>query len=142
MTEYPERLPKNLLPVSTFTFTTKGVDDVKKDCSLQLEALGERIKRISDKFTITLEGRPFNMIDRILDVCRDEDELKGISKGLGRVAEIISKYDSLEAKMNILDLIEKDPNWFMWAFGNFEAEVENDIAKLDQLLEEVEEYES
>lgn len=137
---YPERLPKDLAPVSTFTFSTNGVEDVKKDCNLQLEALGERIKRISDKFTVTMNGQQFNLIDKILDVCRDEEELKGLSKGLGRVAEIIAKYDSLNAKVKILDVIADDPNWLMWAFGSFEADLEKDLAQLDQVLE-MEDYE-
>lgn len=135
MTAYPERVPKNLAPVNTFTFTTKGVEDIKKDCDLQLSALGERIKRISDKFTVTMNGQPFNLIDKILDVCRDEDELKGLSKGLDRVAEIIAKYDALDARVKILDVISEDPNWLMWAFGNFEAELEKDLASLDKVLE-------
>lgn len=138
MTDYPERRPASLKPVESFHFSLKGMEDTKRECDLQLSALGERIKRIAEKKTVTMNGQPFNIIDKILDICRDKAELKGLAQGIDRVAEIIERYDELDARARILDIIEKDPTWLAWAFGDFESELEADLANLDIKLSEIE----
>jgi hypothetical protein len=95
---------------------------------LQIEALETRIDTIIKRFTI--DGNP--ILGAILQLSHDKGELAGLSKGLGRLSEIIEPYDELLKRKSLVDIAEKDPNWLAWAFGDFDDEIDDAVKKLLQ----------
>lgn len=132
MSDHPEPQPNALTPIDRFVFSKRSISDAKADCELQLEALKARIDKINENFVITLsDGRgEMTIIDKILDLTHDTEQLKGVAKGLARVADIIGSYDDVNERMQVLNLAKKNFNWFTANFGDFDAEVENALTQL------------
>jgi hypothetical protein len=117
---YPEKLPNNLQPVENFTFTLAGVSHAREQIGLQRDALYSRIDKIIENFQ--LDGKP--VIAWILNLGHDKEQLKGVSKGLDRVADLINDLDDLERKEITLETAESHPDWFAGALGDFSTVVE------------------
>jgi hypothetical protein len=109
--------------VSSFRFNPNAGIFAKNEIDLQIEALKMRIENIVNKFP--LKGMP--VIEMILSISHDKEELIGLSKGLGRVAELVGPLEQLEKRREVLDIAESDPNWLAWAFGDFDSEVDEAI---------------
>lgn len=126
MTAQPshERLPNT--PIDSFKFSSSSASFAKAEIELQLEALEIRIDNIVKKFTV--EGNP--VLGLILQLTHNKEELAGLSKGLGRLADLIGPYDELQQRKQLLDIAEKDPNWLAWAFGDFDHEIDEALNKL------------
>jgi hypothetical protein len=60
----------------------------------------------------------------------DKETLKGLSKALDRVADLIEIKDNLSSKLKIINLAEKDPSWFAYTFGDFSSSIDSDISTL------------
>jgi len=131
--EYPEIIPPDLTPIDKFTFSIDAAKGAKTDLDLRLEAARERLSKIVDRFSVELQGQTVPVINKILTLTHDPEELMGLSTGLARVASFIKELDELEDKQKILEVIEKDPSWFTWAFGDFTSEVED----VDEALKEL-----
>jgi hypothetical protein len=119
----PEALPDNLDPVSKFTFNASLAADAKAANDAMIDAMQNRIDKIIDLFTVS----DIPVIRGILGVSHDKDELKGLAKGLDRVADLIGVLDELELRKKILEYAEADPTWFASAFADLESEVERVI---------------
>jgi hypothetical protein len=119
-----ERLPNT--PINSFKFNSSSASFAKAEVELQIEALETRIDNIVKKFTV--EGNP--VLGLILQLTHNKEELAGLSKGLGRLADIIGPYDELQQRKQLLEIAEKDPNWLAWAFGDFDQEIDEAIVKL------------
>jgi len=112
-------------PINSFRFNSSSASFARAEVELQLEALEIRIENIVKKFTI--EGNP--ILGLILQLTHDQEELAGLAKGLGRLADLIGPYDELQQRKQLLDIAEKDPNWLAWAFGDFDEEINETIKK-------------
>jgi hypothetical protein len=139
MEQHPtDKVPENVTGYNKFMFDVAAVPAARRECQLQLDALEERLRRITEHFKVC--NGQFTLIDRITQITQDPAELRGLAKGLERVADdIIGPLTQLRERVQILDLAEKDPRWFSWAFGDFSDEVDKalkDFEDLDQLLGE------
>jgi hypothetical protein len=135
--QYPDTPPKDLKPIDSFTFNIGAIETAKKDTDLQIQALEVRIERIVDKFqaTVTQGGmsQRVPVLSHIISVCRNSEDLKGLALGLERIADLVPALDLLQDQKRVLDLAEKNPSWFAWAFADFETEFE---ASLDKFIED------
>jgi hypothetical protein len=60
----------------------------------------------------------------------DKETLKGLSKALDRVADLIEIKDNLHSKLKIIEHAEKDPSWFASTFGDFSDSIDKDLQNL------------
>ena len=125
MTNQPSHEGLPVSPIKSFKFSTTSASFAKQEMELQIEALETRIDTIIKRFTI--DGNP--ILGAILQLSHDKGELAGLSKGLGRLSEIIEPYDELLKRKSLVDIAEKDPNWLAWAFGDFDNQVDEAIDK-------------
>ncbi|GEM_PF-1683978 len=128
MTNQPSHEGLPVSPIKSFKFSTTSASFAKQEMELQIEALETRIDTIIKRFTI--DGNP--ILGAILQLSHDKGELAGLSKGLGRLSEIIEPYDELLKRKSLVDIAEKDPNWLAWAFGDFDDEIDDAVKKLLQ----------
>ena len=119
----PEQYDKDM---TSFTFSLKLALEAKKDISEKVDMLSERIDRIVEHFTI--EDIP--IIKPILNITHSRKELKKLAKALDRVADIIEHHDALTQKLKVIELAEKEPNWFASAFGDFQGDIDSTISNL------------
>jgi hypothetical protein len=112
--------------MTSFTFSLKLALEAKKDISEKVDMLSERIDRIVEHFTI--EDIP--IIKPILNITHSRKELKKLAKALDRVADIIEHHDALTQKLKVIELAEKEPNWFAAAFGDFQGDIDSTISNL------------
>jgi hypothetical protein len=87
----------------------------------------DRIDKIVDHFT--LDDMP--VIKFILNISENREDLKKVGKALDRVADLIEARNELVPKLKIIELAEKDPNWFALTFGDFSVDVD---LELDNIL--------
>jgi hypothetical protein len=125
LTNQPSHEGLPVSPIKSFKFSTTSASFAKQEMELQIEALETRIDTIIKRFTI--DGNP--ILGAILQLSHDKGELAGLSKGLGRLSEIIEPYDELLKRKSLVDIAEKDPNWLAWAFGDFDNQVDEAIDK-------------
>lgn len=118
---YPEKRPTGISPINRFTFSVSAVSVAQKDTQLQIEALEERIQTIIKAKGI-INDMP--ILSHILSMTRDQETLKGLAKGLDRVADLVGPLDELKSKKAVLELAETNPEWFAWAFGDFDEPIE------------------
>lgn len=120
--QYPEQVPTDLKPIDSFKFQISSVSQVQEDNRMAVEALEIRLKKLTEKLG-TIKDIP--ILTYILQISHDRTELKNLAKGLDRVAEFIGDLDQAKDKQSVLDLVEKDPLWFYWAFGGFKSEIDD-----------------
>lgn len=116
----PETLPETMLPPTKFMFTTKLVEDAKRENDQLIEHYRERVRKISS----TLAINDMQIIPGILSITHDKEELKRLAKGIDRVADLQTILDELETRGTVLEYAEKDPVWFAAAFADLEHEVD------------------
>jgi hypothetical protein len=126
MSSYPEKIPNSLTPVNSFYFNLESSREVKKQLESQISNLNDRIDKIVDHFTV----QDIPIIRLILNASEDREELKKLSKALDRIADLIDARNQLLPKLEVIKVAEKDPNWFAWTFGDFAADIDNDIENI------------
>lgn len=128
---YPEKIPSSVNSLNSFYFNLDSSKHVKKEIENQLSILNDRIDKIVDHFT--LEDMP--VIRFILNISENREDLKKVGKALDRVADLIEARNELLPKLKIIELAEKDPNWFALTFGDFsvslDLELDNILGDLD-----------
>lgn len=125
MSEHPESIPE---PVSydRFPFSAKASLGVQSELQSQLQTLNERIDKIASN--VLVGDMP--LIRFVLQTSHDKNELKKFAKAVDRVADLIEAVDQLESKLKIIDVAQKDPAWFAFAFGDFSQEIDKDINEI------------
>jgi hypothetical protein len=128
---YPEKIPSSSKSSNSFYFNLESSKHVKKEIQNQLSILNDRIDKIVDHFT--LEDMPVSKF--ILNISENREDLKKVGKALDRVADLIEARNDLLPKLRIIELAEKDPNWFALTFGDFsvnlDLELDNILGDLD-----------
>jgi len=127
MSLYPEKVPSTE-PIRNFQFSIEAGLAAKAEIAAQIDNISERIDKIIDHFSV--DDMP--VIRFILNMTHDKETLKGLSKALDRIAELVEVHDNLTSKMKIIEHAEKDPSWFACTFGDFSSSFDNDLT--DRLL--------
>jgi hypothetical protein len=125
MSDYPEIVPE-VANLDKFTFSLNASKPVKKQIESELNNLQTRIEKISD--AVTVGDMP--LVRFILQASHDRKELKKLAKAIDRVADLIEIHDKLQNKLNVIEIAEKDPNWFALAFGDFSEQLDKDILSI------------
>ena len=63
----------------------------------------------------------------ILNMTHDKEIIKGISKALDRVSDLVEHHDNLSSKLKVIEHAEQDPSWFAYTFGDFSSSIDNDL---------------
>lgn len=121
-----ENKPKGSFPIKTFNFNLDSSLETKKEIKSQLSSINDRIEKIVDHFQID----DFPVVQVILNMTHDKETLKGVSKALDRVADLIEIKDNLHSKLKIIEHAEKDPSWFASTFGDFSESIDKDLQNL------------
>lgn len=124
---YPEEKPDHG-PLDSFVFSLKAGKSAERDLNLRIQALEERIDRITKR--VEINGIP--LLHHILGLTHDQDDLELLGKAILRVAELMPELDELKKRKAIVDLTMSDPNWVAATFADFTAEVENMTAASEE----------
>lgn len=122
---YPEKLP-NTKPIKRFIFDLESSMQAKEEIDNQIFTIEERIDKIIQHFTI--DDLPIIRI--ILNMTHDNETLKGLSKALARVADLVQILDNLSSKQKIIEHAQTDVNWFASTFGDFTSTLDKDLEDL------------
>lgn len=122
MTSYPEKVPQSA-PIKNFYFNLDAAAESKQEINNQISVLEDRIEKIIQHFTV--EDMP--VIRLILNMTHDKEILKGLSKALDRVSDLVEHHDNLTSKLKVIEQAEKDPSWFAYTFGDFSSMIDNDL---------------
>lgn len=122
MTSYPEKVPQSA-PIKNFYFSLDAAADSKSEIKNQISNLEERIEKIIQHFAI--DDMP--VIRFILNITHDKEMLKGLSKALDRVADLVEHHDNLSSKLKVIEHAEKDPSWFAYTFGDFTFNIDKGL---------------
>ena len=112
--------------INNFTFSMALAKETKKDLQSKSESLNERISNISNN--VIINDMP--VIQAVLQFTRSKKDLKKLSKALDRIADIIEVHDQIQDRLKVIQLAEKDPNWFVSAFGDFSKEIDDTIISI------------
>lgn len=121
---YPELIPTKSKQI---VISLNAIPASKAELESKMSEIEARLDKLNQKFT--LGGFP--LIDQILKISHDKTEIKGLSQGLGRAADLIFLLDALEDKKRVLCSLETDPDWFALAMSDVDAKLE----ELDKGLE-------
>jgi|688.fasta_scaffold775105_2 hemoglobin-like flavoprotein len=123
MSESSNRQSKSSFPIKTFQFNLDSSNETKKEIKSQLSSIDERISKIIEHFQID----DFPVVQVLLNMTHDKETLKGLSKALDRVADLVEVKDNLLAKLKVIEHAETDPSWFASTFGDFSEDLDNQI---------------
>jgi hypothetical protein len=112
--------------INNFTFSMALAKETKKDLQSKSETLNERINTISNN--VIVNDMP--LVQAILQVTRSKKDLKKLAKAIDRIADIIEVHDQIQDRLKVIQLAEKDPNWFVSAFGDFSEEIDDTILNI------------
>ena len=126
MSGYPEVKPEGVGSMESFKFSLAASDHAREDVGLRIEALETRLRRIEDKCMVTIQGQKAPLLANILGLNRNKAELKALAAGLDRAADLVEELDKLKAQEGVLEMAKADPNFFAWAFSDFDHAI-NDI---------------
>lgn len=130
MSSYPDKIPDSE-PLDKFTFSLAASEEMKSKLQSEYDAIQIRIDKLFSE--VLLDGLP--ALKLIAEYSHNKKDLKRLAKALDRFADLIDHQDALKAKLNIINVAHKDPNWFALAFGDFSSEIDNDIDSIFNLGE-------
>ena len=119
----PEELPQGLVPRKSFMFTTKLLEEQKRENQALIDSYQGRVDKICE--ALTMNNTP--VIPALLHVTSEKDVLKRLAKGIDRVADLVEVLDELKTRQKVLEYAEQDPVWFAAAFADLEHEVSSSI---------------
>lgn len=123
--QYPEAIPSGIAPIEeqSFKFDIKASEDTKKELKSEIEALEERLSRLTRRKELEIKGIP--ILPQLIGITQDEQELRRLGKALIRVSELVPRLEYLNKKLTVIETAETDPRWIMATFGDFSSEVED-----------------
>lgn len=117
---YPETPPANYSPPEKFVFSLRAGAESRADITQRIAAIEERVDRIVNSVQIE-EGQ---LMAPILRLTQNEADLRQLGEALVRVAPMMGELARYRAQLSVFQLAEDDPNFFMWAFGDFTDETQ------------------
>lgn len=119
---HPEEQP-DLPPLSSFTFSLEAGKSASHDLDLQIEALRNRISRISGK----VEINGMAALQALLGLTHDQHKLTVLGKALVTVAPLIAQLDELESRKKVIEFAVNEPQWLAATFADLSDDVDNVI---------------
>jgi Trm5-related predicted tRNA methylase len=111
-----------------FNFSFALAQKAKSDLQDQHEKLLERISNIVESEKFHVNGFP--VLKNIIGLQPKKVDLMRLSKALERLADLVEMFSEIDKKVNLIDVVESNPNWFAVTFGDFSKEIDQDIEKL------------
>jgi len=121
---HPDEHP-NVPPLSSFTFSLEAGKSASHDLDLQIEALKNRIGRISGK----VEINGMAVLQALLGMTHDQHKLTVLGKALITVAPLVKQLDDLENRKSVVEFAVNEPQWLAATFADLTADVDNVIAE-------------
>lgn len=126
MTDNIENKPKGSFLLKTFNFNLDSSLETKKEIKDQLSTVNDRMEKIISHFQID----DFPVLQVILNMTHEKEILKGLSRAIDRIADLVEINDNLNSKLKIIEHAEKDPSWFASTFGDFTQNIDKDLQEL------------
>lgn len=122
---HPEQLPTET--TNNFLFSFSSVSKAQTEIQKEFDALNERIQAIveSDKFHV----QNFPVLRNIVALQPDKTELKKLSKALDRLGDLMEAYTTLNARLNMVKMMQEHPTWFTSTFTDYEGEIDRSLDK-------------
>ena len=114
--------------MNSFNFSFALANKAKADIQAEYSTLEERISNITDSEKFYVNGFP--VLKNILMLQPKKSDLKKLAKAMDRLADLIEVYEEAQSKLSVIEVVQKDPNWFAWTFGDFTQEIDQDIEQL------------
>lgn len=122
---HPEQLPTDTK--NNFLFSFSSVATAQSEIQKEFDALNERIQAIveSEKFHV----QNFPVLRNIIALQPDKAELKKLSKALDRLGDLMESYATLNARLNMVKMMQEHPTWFTSTFADYEGEIDRSLDK-------------
>jgi len=131
---YPNNLPpSSKIAMDNFNFSFSMANKASVEIQKSYDAISERIQAIVESEKFYVSGIP--VLKNILMLGGTKNDLKKLAKALSRLADLVDVHETLEGKMSLVKVINDDPHWFAWAFGDFSKDVDVGIDKIFKELD-------
>jgi len=131
---YPDNLPpSSKIAMDNFNFSFSMANKASNEIQESYDAISERISAIVESEKFYISGIP--VLKNILMLGGNKNDLKKLAKALSRLADLVEVHETLEGKLSLIKVINDDPHWFAWAFGDFSKDVD---AGIDSIFKELE----
>ncbi len=132
---YPDKFsPSSKIGMDNFNFSFSMAGKASNEIQESYDAITDRITAIVESEKFYISGIP--VLKNILMLGGNKNDLKKLSKALSRLADLVEIHETLEGKLSLIKVINDDPHWFAWAFGDFSKDVDESI---DSIFKEIEE---
>jgi hypothetical protein len=126
MSSYPEIIPEGIGSIDLFPFSFNAGKNVKKELTSQLDLVNSRMQKIIEHFVF--DDMPVLML--ILKVTTEKSDLKKMAKAIDRLADLVEIQQTLNSRLNVLNLVESDPIWFTSTFSDYASEIDKDLSEI------------
>ena len=126
MSSYPEIIPEGIGSIDLFPFSFNAGQNVKKELTSQLDLVNSRMQKIIEHFVF--DDMPVLML--ILKVTSEKSDLKKMAKAIDRLADLVEIQETLNSRLNVLNLVESDPIWFTSTFSDYTSEIDKDLSEI------------
>lgn len=126
MSSYPEIIPEGIGSIDLFPFSFNAGKNVKKELTSQLDLVNSRMQKIIEHFVF--DDMPVLML--ILKVTSEKSDLKKMAKAIDRLADLVEIQETLNSRLNVLNLVESDPIWFTSTFSDYTSEIDKDLSEI------------
>jgi len=114
--------------LQNFNFSFELAEQAKKEIEQEHSKILERISNITESEKFFLNGFP--VLKNIVNLNPKKQDLKKLAKALDRLSELLEIFEELDNKINLINTVQKNPDWFAWTFGDFANDVDSVINKL------------
>ena len=114
------------MPIDLFPFSFNAGKNVKKELTSQLDLVNSRMQKIIEHFVF--DDMPVLML--ILKVTSEKSDLKKMAKAIDRLADLVEIQETLNSRLNVLNLVESDPIWFTSTFSDYTSEIDKDLSEI------------
>lgn len=114
--------------LQNFNFSFELAEQAKKEIEQEHSKILDRISNITESEKFFLNGFP--VLKNIVNLGPKKQDLKKLAKALDRLSELLEIFEELDNKINLINTVQKNPDWFAWTFGDFANDVDSVINKL------------
>lgn len=126
MSSYPEKIPDGISSIESFPFSFTAGKNARKEIQSQLENVNARVNKILEHFIYD----DIPVLHFILRATTQKADLKKIAKAVDRLADLVEIQEDLNARMNVIKLLEADPSWFTSTFSDYSQEIDRDLSDI------------
>lgn len=116
-----------------FPFSTDSIEEVKRDLEYRIDAIKINLNKLDREFLVKSamhDGQEVSVISALSNITRNVNDYENLAMVLPTVGQYLTELDALGEKMLVLNMIEKNPNWFEAAF-HATPQIPNSPAELD-----------